>query len=452
MGKDGKYNQKQLQDAFEEKYGDIIKHISRMPKSTDEEKTARLEYFNSKKSDEFLVDLFVAAKPQYGFSFFHNNELYSETEEYISGTLHNTRYEEVLDNYNAFLNALQEVVKYYTGVAKEGYSYSFFNALGTAMNKKLHESNRNIIRHHSRVGSRKADQINKMAKLLSSHMDTVGIEKGLFSRSLALKEARIINEGMESGQLSEAELETAVDFVLGIGVYQSPASLNKNLGEESDDDGDTLGDMLAGNKQDIPENQVILNDTSNSQRIYEQLEIFSDPESFKAVIETLGKIAKGKRYDIYVYTLWFIQINILIALKLEMTKEAKRDKGQYIQEETYVSHPIQEKRTKGVHYYRYTDKPAGNEMVYKDLLPVDDIIYDTILNKDYLRRAFPENLFPEDFYHVYEELLDDAFRFSAEIQREVLGKNSTDYSKLKSRYAKEILPLLNNYVKKLMED
>ena len=102
-------------------------------------------------------------------------------------------------------------------------------------------------------------------------------------------------------------------------------------------------------------------------------------------------------------------------------------------------------------YYRYTVEPAGDEDIYHVLEPSEKLIYDSILDKRYLLRAFSEERFPEDLYDTYNNLLEESFNFSSKIQAECLRKSESVISKKLVRYRTVLMPQLEEWLEIVRE-
>ena len=437
MGKKKVYPKgEKAQKLFMEKYGDIIDTLKKMPRKSDEEKGARYFFWKENQTDDLILLLFKAVKPE------ESEKLLEESGRFTDLTSKSIK--DIQELFYYFIEAVKQQTRVYTGISVSGKKYTFFQAIGQEI---VHIQSKNGFKRQrlielSGVSSDKQRNIIKLAKLLE---DACFVSKKSQINSANqvdsfLHRAEELNNSEFDGTLSEKECLFAVDYALGIGIFAKDCSLDAPVGE----DGETsLLDMIADKRTGFEELDMDNPDFGNQKFFH----VLGNQKRYQFLIESKKELFRGTKRSDWEWIVWFTQVSILITLKLKKSCASnEKEYGISSRRESFS------KRTEDrYNYYRYTVEPAGDEDIYHVLEPSEKLIYDSILDKRYLLRAFSEERFPEDLYDTYNNLLEESFNFSSKIQAECLRKSESVISKKLVRYRTVLMPQLEEWLEIVRE-
>ncbi|MDY4970901.1 MAG: hypothetical protein SO101_11700 [Lachnospiraceae bacterium] len=437
------------QKVFMEKYENVIETLKSMPKETKEEKAARYDFFKKNQTDEMLKLLFQAVKPQDAKTLFAD---WGGSEDIRDSKVVNTAFsdlkslEKSQELFKYFTEALQKQCRVYTGVTSSGQEYSFFQALGKEIEhiKSLDNPERKLVRERTRISTDAQYRIMKCARLLES---AYSIDANSGSWDTLKKRAQQLNIECLDGKMSEKECSLVADYVLKTGAFQLEDCLDAPIGD--DEDGENVHKELKYSDEDAASN-IEREDAENTQKQNRQnyFQMLTDPENYYFLINSKKELFTGAKRADWEWIVWFTQVSILIVLKLRKTDQARgKEYGISAQKEIFSK-----RKEDSYDYYRYTEEPAGDGEIYELLSPLENLLYDTILDKRYLEKAFSKERFPEDFYDVYHHLLEDSFNFSNKVQAECLGKSESVVSKKLTRYRTVLLPQLEKWFEIMKEN
>lgn len=403
--------QKVYQNEFLMKYGNIIDHLSKMPKDSVDEQTVRYNWFINTIDDECIPLLYKSIKLLSAKRM--NMELDSlkskQTNKPESPEMAEKRRK--IEEKDAklpefFYQSLTEVVKNYTGYSKAGNTVSFFQAIGQKIQNKFYSFYINEQSKKIGVGAVTTRKILKLAKLGKERML---IEHGEMSREKLLEFLRIVNSENEKLRLSDGSVKSAVNIATGFDpktLFPDDAlKLNEKLNQED-------------NRKKLEAERILFP---------KLITLLFGVES-EIILEELKKnIFDGSYRSTWEWILWFLQVETLVQLKL--SQDPEEEKLSDIPEKV----PLQAYRK--LNHYRYITKPAGDEMIYNELKDASKQIFQQLMHDTYLDLAF-DKLIIDNLEDMFNELLRDDFDFSDEIQmRARAGKGTLrNYQKKRREY------------------
>lgn len=442
MGKEKSYPKgAEAQSLFMEKYGAVIESLKHMPRNTEEEKDARYSFFRQHQTDEMILLLFQAVKPWAAERLLvDRSESEDSKDDKGSSDLLSSDFNKIHKLFLFFMDALREQTRVYKGVTSSGKEYTFFQALGQAIEhiKFMQSDDRKSIKERTGLSLEGQARVMKCAKLLKNAYMTSELDMEL---DAYMVRAQKLNDACFNGRMTEKECLFAVDFALNRGCFAEHLSLEASYGEDEDGE-ESLGNYIADPKADKTEEVEAAEMQSVQIRNQEKFfGILIDQDKYQFLLDAKKELFTGAKRSDWEWIVWFTQVNILIALKLKKSYTSKIGEHGISQQRESFS------RQKGdpYYYYRYTIEPAGDEAVYHLMEPVGELLHDSVLDGRYLERAFSAERCPEDFYDVYSNLLEDDFNFSNKVQAECLDKSESLVSKKLTRYRNVLMPQLEKW-------
>lgn len=427
--------------CFMETYGDVIETLMHMPRNTEEEKDARYSFFRQHQTDEMILLLFHAVKPKqaediYGKETGSEN---AEDDKNASASV-SARFEKAHKIFGFFMDALQEQVRVYTGITSSGAEYSFFQALGQAIEhvKFMQNDDQKRINERTDLSKRGRYRVMKCAKILKS---SYRINASDTDPDYYMDRVQKLNDTFFNGEMTEKECTVVLDYVFNRGVFAADISIDTPYGQGEDREdsfGNYIADPNANKTAEVEDREMQI------VRIREQEKFFKiliDQNSYQFLLEVKRELFTGAKRSDWEWIVWFTQVNILLAMKLR--KSLRSDLKEYGISQQRES--FSKQKGDPYSYFRYTVEPAGDEAVYHLMEPVGKLLHNYIFNKRYLERAFSMERFPEDFYDVYHNLLENDFNFSNKIQAECLEKSESLVSKKLARYRNVLMPQLEKW-------
>lgn len=412
----------ELAEKIKEKYGGILRNLSRMPKGSNEDKEARWEWFRTLPEYEALfMDVMEAYNPS-GYDLMVRCKGSGDL------TAMSKRKNKEISNLE-FVLAVKETVKNYTeDMERDTEGSSFFvscvgKKYGQEMQKACGAEEYDQKGPMEKIPYNRKYQVIRYVRRLGEIRERGG--KEIFSGDWESRRKEICRS--EGWEITKKEWDAIVRMVQDM---DRLVSLDQNVGD--DEDGDTLGDLVS----DL------------GKQAEEKMEYEENIEAMGLFIRNLAKDWRNIKHvtnkRAWQWVRAFLTKDILIVLKLDTIPElTNREKKQWNDRkaEPYCGQWCPrikkcELREKTGCYIRYQDRPAGTEEIYKILSPHDSVIFCDLLVKEYVDRAVEGE--PANLYEVYANRLRDDFDFRDRILGEAIHKDKSAVSKAKSLYEGKI--------------
>lgn len=416
MNKRKEERDKRLAEAFEEKYGDILRSLARMPGETSEDREGRWSWFRSLPEYEALFMKAMEAYSPSGYRALIRCMKSGQLTDAGSGKENGIGSEE-------FLLAVKDTVERYTEEKKAEEGCFFISCIGTRYRQNMQRS----------CGKARYDQNGPLPKVPDNRKYLVtrfvykarelAGRRGIKERSCNWE--MIFEEIMssEKQKLTRKEWDAAFQMVINANAV---VSTDEAIGDE--EDGVTLEDLIADHTERAEEK------TQREMR-EELLGRF-----LRNMAEDWGYVrcATNKRSREWIRV--FLTKDILMELKLDVIPEITEDERK--RWEDYRTEPncgqwcprrkrcVKSRKT-GC-YVRYQRKPAGTQRIYKILEPYASVIFHDLMFDAYVNRAIEGE--PGDLYEVYANYLKDDFDFSDKLLGEVIHKDKTAVSRARADY------------------
>lgn len=387
----------ELARAFEERHGAFLTKLAWMPVGTGsgEGKEQRCGFFRQYPlRDDFWTEAMQAYRPGAYKRFLDRlSSPHKDREKRygIDEDIASIKNRQDIDNV-AFAEAINKAVCSYTGVNKNGESYSFLACLGviyrqTAQRGAAKNDLSDMGISDGEISERNLCRIMKLVRTRKNMMQRMGKEVSPEKIMDEIQEE--LQEKRKDGYTKkEQELVRAL-------VFNTVFSVSIDAG--TDGEGDPVEFQLTDEKNGIRE-------TEEQEAARDMLKAFCRNIERKWALIDSGKGLREKK-------------TIQLFFSANMLKELKLDGN---------GKP-------------YPVEPAGDGEFYLILEPCGSFLYQKLLDEKYLQRALRE--YPKDFYEVYAKRLRRDFEFSDKVIAELEGKDKSTISRERKKYVELVRAL-----------
>lgn len=364
---------------FEEKQKEFLAKLKEMPRSTEEERKARWEFFQSYPAkDSFITDVWMSSHPKaYNELMNQLSKKYDTPFGQDAGIASGESRSEV--DLLLFQEAIKGAVESYTGRTKEGGEYVFIACVGQIYKQLAGEA----------VGKKALE-------------NQEGVSLSRWKRRELGRFIKTVKRALEEQYAGDPEKYDHLDEVIKA-VLSGPMKYSV-----------TKKDMeLVMNHFSGKSRVVSIDEKRYKEENLTWADVIQEEEdNYQTVIDRMVPFMKDIEdnwEDIKAYENLKNQLICKLFLTRDVLLVLKTDKKQR----------------------PYREEPAGNEAAYQYFQPQGKFLYEKVFYEKYLCRAFAEK--PEDFYETYERILREDFNFSYELLAEMEEKDRGTISRWRNK-------------------